>query len=64
MSVVLSRDKRVYIGTSYGISVYDPKSGKLKRFRDLFPGIDTYRWKVSQIYEDSRDCFGWALPMD
>lgn len=54
MSVVLSRDKRVYIGTSYGISVYDPKSGKLKRFRDLFPGIDTYRWKVSQIYEDSR----------
>lgn len=54
MSILPSRDKRIYIGTAYGVAVYEPKDGKLHQIGDIFPGIKTDNWKTLQIFEDSR----------
>ena len=54
MSGITSRDGKQYFGTSYGIAIADPATGKLMNFKEVFPEFDTDGWKVTQLYEDSR----------
>ena len=54
MTILNSKDKRIYFGTSYGMAVYDPKDGKLHDLSDIYPTIKTENWKISQLYEDTR----------
>ncbi len=54
MSGIQSRNGKMYFGTSYGISEYDPASGKLSRYLDDGWTAIPSRRNITQIYEDSR----------
>lgn len=54
MSLVCSRDGKMFIGTSYGISVYDPSSGKMTAWLNESDVPNPTSRSINQVYEDSR----------
>lgn len=55
LSSMVSRDGRIYFGTSTGISVYNPIDDRITSYRLGKEGKGDKVYKVTQIYEDSRD---------
>ena len=51
---VSGKDGRMYFGTSYGLSVYDPVSGKMTSYLDKETEDSPGAQNINQIYEDSR----------
>lgn len=54
-SVCVSRDKKIYMGTTYGLLIYDPMSKKFKKLtREDNTSNTLTNTAISHVYEDSR----------
>lgn len=54
MSLVCARDGKMFVGTSYGISVYDPATGKMTAWLNESDVPNPTSRSINQVYEDSR----------
>ncbi len=54
LSLICLRDGKIYIGTSYGLSIYDPQTGKIESHMNEPDEINLSHRVFTQIYEDSR----------
>lgn len=54
LSAMRTRDGKMYFGTSYGLSVYDPVTAEMKSYLNKPSEESPGSQNVNQVYEDSR----------